>query len=168
MTALIGVGGVLLGVVLGVVLDRAVYWNRPRVTADTGRLARQALADARRVLTTAVESDGRLWRPWKLADGTPVPYDQVDDDLRQAAARVGHRAFTEQVQALRDSLKHVWDTSRDIYPQFFGGSGEETPREREEREAAEALAVRQRQHASEGLTHIEPALAILDQRERHA
>lgn len=163
--------GAIIGSVGTVFFDRAVRWRRPRLSTETGTLARRSVNTARRVFAGASALGGQLRYPWAVGDAT-VYEDQLADDLRQAAARVNDKEFSGLVDEIAAHLRGVYATQPPPIRPFVMGSGqerrEETPSEREARESNERMAAKQREQAEAGLASIEPALALLDELERHS
>ena len=92
----------------------------------------------------------------------------IGDGLRQAAARIGTREFTDISTAITASLNGVFAAQAQIVPQVFMLGAEETSSQREVRKSREEIAAKQREHAETGLSLVEQALQILDRLERHA
>lgn len=160
--------GAVVGSLATLFLDRGIRWRRPRVSTETGNLARRSVNTARRVFGGALAHGGRLTYPWDV-DGEKVLEDRLADDLRQAAARIGNKEFTAKTTAMSEHLRGIYASQpRSQVVFFIGDDRPETPSEREWRESDDKKAAKQREHAEAGMDLIEPTLARLDGLEKHS
>jgi hypothetical protein len=158
----------IIGALIMLIGERTWRWRRPKVSAETGMLARKSVTSAKQVFNASIAMGGHLQYPWKLNDGGTLLVEALIEDLRQAAARVNNKTFTTEADVIKKELHLLWAATPAPSGKFFVLGMEDTAGQEARMESDERIAGKQREAAEAGLAHIEPALVILDRLERHS
>jgi hypothetical protein len=167
MTLLVAIASFVSGSLFTIFAERFFTWRRPRISSDTGHLARQSLGRAKQIFGASTATEGRLPYPWKFGEETHT-LEVLDSDLRQSAARINQKDFTASVEVIRIQLKTVYAATYVRRITISSPIRDVSPQERQERINSQKIADRQYEAARSGMDAIEPALNQLDKIEKNA
>lgn len=167
MTLLVAIASFVSGSLFTIFAERFFTWRRPRISSDTGHLARQSLGRAKQIFGASTAEGGHLPYPWKFGEETHT-LEALDSDLRQSAARISRKDFTVKIMVIREQLKTVYAATYMRYPAVSSLDGYESPQERQARIRNEAIADKQYESACTGMDAIGPAVNQLDKIEKNA
>lgn len=167
MTLLVAIASGIGGTLIGIFAERFFTWRRPRISSDTGHLARQSLGRAKQIFGASTATGGRFPYPWKLAEETHT-LEAIDSDLRQSAARINRNDFTTAVEVIRTQLRIVYAATYVRRIAISSPIRTESPQELQIRINNKKFADKQYEAARIGTDAIEPALVLLDKIEKNA